>query len=193
MRRKTFDQIVTTVGFSLSVLLFVAAGLLNWGATFATSAVGDQLVAQKITMPASNGDPKASKEVNAFFAANADKFMTNGKQAQMYADHYIAFHLSAMPTYAEASNSSRAAAGLLAANQTNVALKTDADNKAALVDTVFRGESLRGMLLNAYAFWQLGQISKISAITALLGAIVLLLLSIAGLMHIRRTDEDVTI
>lgn len=193
MKRRTFDQIVTFIGFSLSALLLVAAGLLNWGATFATNAVGDQLSAQKITMPASNGDPKASKEVVDFFAANADKIMSDGKQAQMYADHYIGFHLSAMPTYAEASNQNRAAAGLAAANPESAILKADAAKKAATVETVFRGESLRGMLLNAYAFWQLGQISMISAVTALVGAIALLLLSIAGLLHIRRTPEDATI
>ncbi len=193
MKRRTFDQIVTFIGFSLSALLLVAAGLLNWGATFATGAVGDQLSAQKITMPATNGDPKAAKEVSDFFAANAEKIMTDGKQAQMYADHYIGFHLSAMPTYAEASNMNRAAASLLAANPTSAVLKADADKKSALVETVFKGESLRGMLLNAYAFWQLGQISMISALAALVGAVLLLFASIAGLIHIRRTPEDATI
>jgi hypothetical protein len=72
-------------------------------------------------------------------------------------------------------------------------LKADAEKKAGLVETVFRGNSLRGMLLNAYAFWQLGQIASISAIAALVGALLMLLLSIAGLIHIRRTSEDATI
>ena len=94
MKRKTFDQIVTFVGFGLAALLLVAAGLLNWGATFATGAVGDQLAAQKISIPGNTGDPAASKDVVDFFAANADKIMTTGKQAQMYADHYLGFHLS---------------------------------------------------------------------------------------------------
>ena len=76
MRRKTFDQIVTFVGFGLAGLLLVAAGLLNWGATFATGAVGEQLAAQKITIPGNTGDPDASKDVVDFFAANADKIMT---------------------------------------------------------------------------------------------------------------------
>jgi hypothetical protein len=193
MRRKTFDQIVTFVGFVLAALLLVAAGLLNWGATFATGAVGEQLVAQKITMPGSNGDPAASKEVIDFFAANADKIMTTGKQAQMYADHYIQFHLNAMPTYAEASTANRAASGLAAADPTNADLQADAAKKAAIVETVFKGQSLRGMLLNAYAFWELGQIASISAMVALAGALLMLLLSIAGLIHIRRTPEDATI
>jgi hypothetical protein len=79
MKRKTFDQIVTFVGFGLAALLLVAAGLLNWGATFATGAVGDQLAAQKITIPGNTGDLEASKDVVDFFTANADKIMTTGK------------------------------------------------------------------------------------------------------------------
>ncbi len=193
MRRKTFDQIVTFVGFGLAALLLVAAGLLNWGATFATGAVGDQLAAQKITIPGNTGDPAASKDVVDFFAKNADKIMTTGKQAQMYADHYIQFHLSSMPTYADASNDNRVASGRAAADPTNADLKADAEKKAAIVETVFKGQSLRGMLLNAYAFWELGQIASISAVAALVGALLMLLLSIAGLIHIRRTPEDATI
>jgi hypothetical protein len=173
--------------------LLVAAGLLNWGATFATSAVGDQLAAQKISIPGNTVDPDASKDVVDFFADNADKIMTTGKQAQMYADHYIQFHLNAMPTYADASNASRVASGRAAADPTNADLKADADKKAAIVETVFKGQSLRGMLLNAYAFWELGQIASISAMAALIGALLMLLLSIAGLIHIRRTSEDATI
>jgi hypothetical protein len=193
MKRKTFDKIVTFVGFGLSALLLIAAGLLNWGATFATSAVGDQLAAQKITIPGSTGDPAASKDVVDFFAANADKIMTTGKQAQMYADHYIQFHLSSMPTYADASTANRTAAARFAADPTNADLKADAEKKAAIVETVFKGQSLRGMLLNAYAFWELGQIASISALASLVGALLMLLLSIAGLIHIRRTPEDATI
>ena len=193
MKRKTFDKIVTFVGFGLSALLLVAAGLLNWGATFATSAVGDQLAAQKISIPGPTGDQEASKDVVDFFSENADKIMTTGKQAQMYADHYIQFHLNAMPTYAEASTASRVADGRAAADPTNLDLKADAEKKAAIVESVFKGQSLRGMLLNAYAFWQLGQIASISAMAALAGALLMLLLSIAGLIHIRRTSEDATI
>lgn len=193
MRRKTFDKIVTFVGFGLSALLLVAAGLLNWGATFTDGAVSEQLAAQRIVMPGDNGDPDASADVKRFFTENADKIMTSGKQAQMYADHYIQVHLNAMPTYAEASTANRVAAARAAADPTNAELQADAEKKAAIVETVFKGQSLRGMLLNAYAFWQLGQIAAISALASLAGAVLMLFLSIAGLIHIRRTPEDATI
>jgi hypothetical protein len=75
----------------------------------------------------------------------------------------------------------------------NAELRADANKKSATVETVFKGQSLRGMLLNAYAFWELGQIASISALVALSSALLMLLLSIAGLIHIRRTPEDATI
>ena len=193
MKRRTLDKIVTFVGFGLSIFLLIAAGLLNWGASFADSAVKSQLEAQKIVFPASNGDPEADAATKAFFEANGEKIMTTGKQAQMYADHYIGFHLSKMPTYAEASNLNRSAAGAAAADPANAELQAAAAKASATVETVFKGESLRGTLLTAYAFWELGQIALISAGVALLGGFLMLLLSIAGLIHLRRTPLDATI
>jgi len=51
MKRRTFDRIVSFVGLGLSVFLFVAAALLNWGASFTDESVTTQLSQQKITMP----------------------------------------------------------------------------------------------------------------------------------------------
>jgi len=193
MKRKSFDKIVTAVGFGLAVFLLIAAGLLNWGAGFASDAVSAQLKAQEITFPAETGNDEESADVTAFFAANGDKILSNAAQAQMYADHYLGFHLSKMPTYAAASGASRAAAAAVAANPTDATLKAEAAGKAAMLDTVFKGTVLRGTLLTAYAFGTLGSIAGISALVSLAGAAVMLLLSILGLLHIRRTDEDATI
>ena len=184
---------VTLVGVGLSVFLFVAAALMNWGYSFTNNTVKTQLQAQQITMPGATQNAKEDASTTAFFKDNGGKLMLNGKQAQMYADHYIAFHLSSMPTYAAASTASRAAAGALAADPTNADLKSKADSTAATVETVFKGESLRSMLLNAFAFWQIGQIAKIGALASLVGGLLLLILSIAGWVHLRRTPEDATI
>jgi hypothetical protein len=193
MKRRTFDKILTMVGVGLGIFLFVAAGLMNWGYSFTNNTVKSQLSAQKITMPAVTNNAKEDAATTAFFKDNGGKLMTNGKQAQMYADHYIGFHLSAMPTYAEASTANRAAQGALSADPANLALKAKADSSAATVETVFKGESLRGMLLNAYAFWQIGQIAKIGALASLVGGILLVILSIAGWIHLRRTTHEATI
>jgi hypothetical protein len=193
MKRKSFDKIVTTVGFGLALLLLVAAGLLNWGASFASDAVSSQLKAQEITIPAVTGNADESSDVTKFFKDNGDKVLTNAKQEQMYADHYLGFHLSKMPTYAAASSASRAASAALSANPSDLTLKAEAGAKAGMVETVFRGTVLRGTLLTAYAFGTLGSISGISAIVALVGSLVMLLLSFMGLLHIRRVPEEATI
>jgi hypothetical protein len=193
MKRKSFDRIVTVVGFGLSVFLLIAAGLLNWGAGFASDAVSSQLKAQEISIPAVTGNPDESAEVTAFFKENGDKVLSDAKQAQMYADNYLGFHLSKMPTYAAATAASRAANAALAANPADETLKAEASAKLSMVDTVFKGTVLRGTLLTAYAFGTLGSIAGISALVSLAGAAFMLLLSILGLLHIRRTPEDATI
>ena len=193
MKRITFDRLVTMVGFGVAVFLLIAAGLLNWGANFAHGTVEVQLKAQQITMPAETGDPKASAETVAFFKENGKSIMSNGKQAQMYADHYIAFHVAGMPPYAAASGLSRAAAAALAADPTNTVLQTEADKARVIVETVFKGETLRGMLLNAYAFGTLGDIAAIASMVALAGAIFMFIFVYMGILHIRRTPVSATI
>jgi hypothetical protein len=193
MKRKSFDKIVTAVGFGLAVFLLIAAGLLNWGANFASSAVSSQLEAQEITFPAVTGNEDESADITKFFADNGDKVLSSATQAQMYADNYLGFHLSKMPTYAAASAANRAAGAALGANPTDPTLKADAAAKAGMVETVFKGTMLRGTLLTAYAFGTLGSIAAISALVSLAGAAFMLLLSILGLLHIRRVPEDATI
>ena len=193
MKRKSFDRIVTAVGFGLAVFLLIAAGLLNWGANFASEAVSSQLKAQEITIPAVTGNPEEAADVTKFFTDNGDKILSDAKQAQMYADNFLGFHLSKMPTYAAATAESRAANAAMATDPTDEALKSEAAAKLAMVDTVFKGTVLRGTLLTAYAFGTLGSIAAISALVSLAGSLVMRLLSILGLLHIRRVPEDATI
>ncbi|CAB4887086.1 unannotated protein [freshwater metagenome] len=181
MKRKTFDKIVTTVGAGLAAFLFVIAGLANWGASFASDSVSSQLEAQLITFPAATGNSAESADVTAYFKEHGGKLMTTGKDAQMYADHYIAFHMSKMPTYSEAADAARTATP---------------DKKAAAdatVETVFKGNMLRGTLLTAYAFGTLGSLAGYGAIAALVGGLLMLVLTLAGIVHIRRTPEHATI
>jgi hypothetical protein len=61
---------------------------------------------------------------------------------------------------------------------------------AGLVQTVFRGTTLRGLLLNAYAFWKMGQIMLIAGIVAFAAAGLMLILSILGFAHLRRASPE---
>jgi hypothetical protein len=181
VRRKTFDLLVSTGGLVLAAVLLVAGGLLMWGYAFANSQVHDQLVAQKIVFPAkSNPEFKALPAADqAAMGAYAGQALTTGAQAKTYADHFIAVHLTEMghgKTYAQLS-----AAAL--AQPKNTAL-------ADLVQSVFRGTALRSMLLEAYGFWQMGQIALYGAIASFIGAGLLLILSIAGLIHGRRVTAE---
>lgn len=180
MRRRTFDALMVFAGLTLTAILLVAGGLLTWGHVFVNNEVKSQLVAQKIVFP-----PAASAAVKTLPAADAaamkvyaGQTMTTGAQAQVYADHFIKVHLAEIGgglTYSQLSAKAMAAPG-------NTKLADE-------VATVFKGTTLRGMLLNAYGFWQMGQIAWIGAIVSFAGALLLLVLSFLGLAHLRRVPE----
>jgi len=178
MGRRTFDALVVFIGLALTAILLVAGGLLTWGHNFVNNEVHSQLAAQKIYFPTtSNPEFKALPKADAAAMGQyAGQQMVNGAQAETYANHFIAYHLSLMGgTYSQLSAKSMAA-------PTNTKL-------AGLVQTVFRGTTLRGMLLNAYGFWQMGVIVGYAAIVAFAGAALLLIFSVAGLFHLRRVPE----
>jgi hypothetical protein len=184
MRRRTFDIIATAGGLVLAVILAVAGGLLLWGYNYANSNVHSQLAAQHITFPSKAvlaNPPKGSTEITPAMKQYLYKYggqqLTTGPQAKAYADHFIAVHLSAMPYNGVYSTVSQASM----AQPNNQALKAE-------VQTVFTGTTLRGLLLEAYAFWQMGQIALIGAIVAFVGAAAMMFLSGLGFWHLRRTD-----
>jgi hypothetical protein len=184
MRRRTFDALATVAGLILTAVLLVAGVLLVWGHSYANDQVTSQLSAQKIVFPTtSNKEFKALPKADAAAMGKyAGQLMTNGAQAETYADHFIAFHLTLIgggKTYSQLSAESLA-------QPTNAAL-------AAQVQTVFRGTTLRSMLLEAYGFWKIGQIALIAAYAGFIGAALMLILSFLGLFHLRRTAPEAEI
>ena len=193
MNRKSFDKIASIIGLLLAGFLVIISGILQYGGNFATEQVAKQLEPQAISIPGENGDPKATEDIQKFFADNAGKMMTTGQQAQLYADHYIGFHLSAMPTYAAASGANRSAAAAAASDSANADLAAKAMQASATVEKVFKGQALRGMLLNAYAFGMLGDIAIAASYVTFAGGIIFLILAILGFAHLRRVDSDAVI
>jgi hypothetical protein len=198
MKRRTFDRIVSMVGFGLSIFLFVAGALLNWGYSFADNAVKTQLSNQKIMFPAADsaGLMSLPDEDRAVIEKYAGQQLVTGKQAMAYADHYIGVHLKNIgggKTYNEVSGEALAAQAAAAANPSDASLAAKAAALGNQRTTLFMGETLKGLLGNAYAFWQLGQIAMYSAYAAVFAGILMLVLSILGFMHLRRTSEDATV
>lgn len=188
MRRKTFDSILTGAGAVVTVVLVVAGILLMWGYSFANGQVHHQLAQQEITFPtrAEFAQAKPGTEITAGMIPYLEKYagrpLTTGPEAEAYADHFIAVHLSEMAyggVYSKVSAASLADPG-------NAKLATE-------VDTVFRGTTLRGLLLEAYGFWKFGQIALVSGVCSFILAAAMALLTVLGLIHRGVVDEDATI
>jgi len=182
----------------LSVFLFVAAALLNWGASFADESVATQLSQQKITMPDqdSAGFKALSEEAQSALAPFSNMPLTTGKQAQVYADFYIGSHLKAIAggkVYSEVSSLALAASAKSKAEPANMQLSTEAATLMGQRTSLFMGETLRGLLLYSFAFWQIGQIAMYAAWAAAAGGVLMLALSLLGFAHIRRVEADATI
>jgi hypothetical protein len=181
MKRRTFDILVAATGLFLAVMLIVSGALLTWAHNFIGNEVRTQLSAQQIFFPPANSKAVAAPEFAAMRQYGGQQ-LTTGAQAEVYADHFIANHLKVIgggKTYAQLSTEALA-------QPTNTKL-------AIQVATVFKGETLRGLLLNAYAFGTMGMIAGIAAIAAFIAAAVTLILGGLGLMHARRTSPDTDI
>jgi hypothetical protein len=177
MRRKAFDILLTSGGLVVAIILVVAGSLLLWGHNFANTNVRSQLAQQQVIFPAKGSPALASPQIGPYLNQYAGQPLVSGPQAKAYADHFIAVHLKDMPYQGVYSKVSAAAM----ADPHNQALQSE-------VETVFRGTTLRGLLLEAYAFWQMGQIALIGSIVSFVLAVVMFVLSGLGLWHLRRVD-----
>ena len=183
MRRNS--HLTAIAGFVLAAILLAAGGLLLWGSTYTHNMVHNQLAAQQIYFPpkAAFAHPKAGGEITPSMIPSVSQYagqqLVTGQQAQSYADNFIAVHIANMTggqTYAQLSAK---------------ALANPDDTKlAGEVATVFKGETLRGILLNAYGWWKVSQITYIASLIAFgLGGLTLLA-SLFGLTL--RHREEIT-
>ena len=178
MKRRTFDLLIGMAGLFIAAILVVSGSLLFWAHNFVEHEVHTQLATQQIFFPAKGSPAIADPEFQAM-NKYAGQQLTTGAQAQTYADHFIANHLKKIGgglTYSQLSAKAQA-------NPNDPKL-------AATVETMFKGETLRGLLLNAYAFGTMGTIAGIAAIAAFIGAGVMALLGGLGVWHSRRVQPD---
>ena len=181
MRRNS--HLAAIAGFALAAILLAAGGLLLWGSTYTHNMVHNQLAAQQIYFPpkAAFAHPKAGTEITPSMIPSVSQYagqqLVTGQQAQSYADNFIAVHIANMTggqTYAQLSAKALA--------------QPDNTKLAGEVATVFKGETLRAFLLNAYGWWKVSQITYIAALAAFgLGGLTLIA-SVFGLT-VGRKDE----
>jgi hypothetical protein len=189
MNRKTLDRLLAAGGLVVAVLLVVAGALLTWAHSYVHSEVHSQLAAQKIYFPPKGDESLASPAIGPYLNQYAGQQLVNGPQAKAWADHYISVHLQEMTggklvngqmvggkTYSQLSGEYLAMTPAQQASPAGQKLNGE-------VQTVFRGETLRGLLLNAYAFDTVGYIAWIGSIVAWIGAGAMLLLAGLGFQH----------
>lgn len=159
------------VSMGLAAGLVVTGVLAIVGGTYAHDVVHDQLQPQKIFFPA---DEKSGLPAN--LAQYAGQQVDTGTEAKAYAEDFIGLHLTEIAggkTYSEVSGASLA-------DPTNEKL-------AQQTQTLFRGETLRGLLLNAWGWGTVGTVALIAGIVLLvLGALLLILPALDWLLNDRR-------
>ena len=181
MRRNS--HLTAIAGFALAAILLAAGGMLLWGSAYVHNTVQGQLSAQQIFFPpkAAFAHPKAGTEITPSMIPSVSQYagqqLLTGQQAQSYADNFIAVHITNMTggkTYAQLSAASLA--------------QPDNTKLAGEVAAVFKGEALRGMLLNAFGWWKVSQITYIASLIAFALGGLTLLGSLFGLTVGRRPE-----
>jgi hypothetical protein len=175
MTRRTLDIIFSIGALALAGLVLVLGLILQNQADFANDYVHDQLAAQQIMF--TPADALSPEENAQCLQDNAGEALVTGKQAECYANDYIGLHLSEVndgKTYAQTSSEARAIE-----DQDS----PEAQELNAKVQTLFRGETLRGLLLTSYGFSIFGDRAQTAAYVCYLVALVLFLAAIAGFIH----------
>ena len=196
MKRRTLDLMFSIGGLGLAILLLVLGLTLTSNANFAEDYVKDQLSEQQISFKPLAALTEEEKQ-SACLVEYAGQPLTTGKQAECYANEFIGLHAKATAggeTYASLGNiQTELRTQVAGAQGTGAANLPDLQAQLAEVtaqrETLFKGETLRGLLLTSYGFSVFGVKGGQVATLAYAFAGVMLLLSLAGLVHAWRTPK----
>ena len=181
MDRSGWDRIVSGAGAVVAVVLIVLGTMAIWGGNFGQQNVRDRLVPQHIQFPPADAmTPEEKAAIGEFAGAKVD----TGVEAEAFS-RYIAGHLEAVnegATYSETSGAARAE---------GLDPKVAADLQAK-ADILFKGESLRAMLLNAYGWWTLATIALWAGVAMVIAGLILGIFAIFGFRHAGKVAPTIT-
>lgn len=198
MKRRTLDILFSAGGVALAALFLVLGLVMTSNANFSKRYVRDQLRQQQITFK--TADTLTAEEKKApCLVKYAGQELVTGKQAECYANSFIGLHVKTIAsgkTYATLGDVQTSLKNqITAAQKANDPKLADLNNQLTTVntqrETLFKGETLRGLLLTSYGFSVLGYKGGEAAVVAFIGAALLALLSIAGFVHAFVTPKSV--
>ena len=189
LKRRTIDSVLIAIGAVATAAFVVAGALLMWGANFSADYVDDELASQNITFPdAASLEEEGRTDLLKFAGATVD----TGREAEGYAS-FINGHLEGIAdgkTYADLGGPEREANGAVEAAKAegaDAATIAELEGEAAAIsgqrNSLFKGETLRGLLLSAFAWSTVGRIAGIAAVAAFVAGGVMLVLVLLGLRH----------
>jgi hypothetical protein len=189
MDRGLIDRLISWTGAVVAVALLALGGAAIYGGSFALDNVKDRLEPQNISFgPVSEMTPEEKAEVGEFAGQKVD----TGTEAEAYS-RYIGLHLTAIgggKTYAELGGPLFALEAEIeeaqAAGKDTAAMEEELAGLQGQRDTVFKGETLRAILLNAYGWWTVGQITFFAGIGMVIAGLLLALFVALGFRHARK-------
>jgi hypothetical protein len=199
MKRRTLDVLFSAGGLALALLLLVLGMVMTSNANFAKTYVKDQLAQQQITFKTAD-TLTAEEKQSACLVKYAGQPLLTGKQAECYANEFIGLHVKSTAgglTYATLGDAQTALraniATATAANDPTLAtMQKQLADMTTQRETLFKGETLRGLLLTSFGFSVFGVKGAQVATVAYIVAALLALLSIAGFVHAFKTPKNQT-
>ena len=179
MDRTSWDRVVSAAGAVVAIALIVVGAAAVYGGDFGRDNVQDRLRPERVVFPPLDAmTPEEQEQLGDFAGQTVD----TGPEAEGFA-RYIGGHLAEVnegKTYSETSAAAREE-GL------------DPDTAAELqgkADTLFKGEALRSILLNAYGWWTVATIALYVGAGLIVAGVALAVFAALGFRHARRTDSE---
>ena len=181
LNRNLVDRLISWTGVVMAIALLALGAAAVFGGSFALENVRDRLAPQNITFPPISAMTPAEKATVGEFAGQT---VDTGVKAEAFS-RYIGGHLTEVNegmTYSKTSSAARAE-GISEKQAADLSIK---------VDSLFKGETLRAILLNAYGWWTVGQITLWAGIGAVIAGLLLALFSALGFFHARRARNELS-